>query len=214
MSLVDQEMTRPALIGGGALGVASAIPGLNCLNCACCALVIGGGVLAAQLYLKDRPPTAQPPYGDGAKVGLFAGLVGAVVATIISIPLNLAFSGMRPDPAQLEEMMGQGEIPPELVQLIETLGTTGQGAGGIFMSLLFYLVAFSIFATLGGVIGAAIFHKKGGGPGSAVAAAPTANSYAPPPYSPPPPVAPPPATPPATPPSLPPGNLPPPPSAG
>ncbi len=37
------SMLKPALISGAAFGVAGAIPVINWLNCACCALIIGAG---------------------------------------------------------------------------------------------------------------------------------------------------------------------------
>lgn len=50
-----------AAIGGGAGAVASQIPGLQLLNIACCALVVGGGILAVYLALKDDPrPRPRP----------------------------------------------------------------------------------------------------------------------------------------------------------
>ena len=86
MSESTNNKVKPALIGGASLGVASGIPFLNVLNCACCALVVGGGFLAAWLYLKDQPPSPEPPWGDGAIVGLLAGLFGAAVAVVVDIP--------------------------------------------------------------------------------------------------------------------------------
>ncbi|MCP4654364.1 MAG: hypothetical protein GY856_02985, partial [bacterium] len=112
MNQVEPSKLQPALIGGAALGVASAIPFLNCLNCACCALVIGGGFLAAYLYLKDCPPAPEARYGDAATLGLLAGVFGAVVGTLLSIPFRLFFSGMG-DMGQLEELLGNFDMPPE-----------------------------------------------------------------------------------------------------
>ena len=40
------NIVTPALIGGVFLGITSALPILHYINCACCALVIGGGILA------------------------------------------------------------------------------------------------------------------------------------------------------------------------
>jgi len=44
------SMLKPALISGVAFGVAGAIPVINWINCACCALIIGCGFLSAFLY--------------------------------------------------------------------------------------------------------------------------------------------------------------------
>lgn len=171
--------TQPALIGGIALGVASAIPPLSCLNACCCALVIGGGVLAAFLWLKDQPAMAEAPYGDGAVLGLMTGGIGAVVATVISIPVQLITTrmGWQPDMSQMEEAFE--EMPPEVAQIIqpflEQTMSGGVTIAAILMGFLFNLVVYSIFALLGGIIGVAIFHKKG------ATAAPAGGGYAPPP---------------------------------
>ena len=155
---------QPALIGGVALGVASAIPILNCLNCACCAIAIGGGFLAAFLYLKDQPPTAEAPYGDGALLGLMAGVIGAVVATVVSIPFQLLQGaiGFKPDLSQLEEQLG--DLPPEAADFLRSMVEGGGfSVMAILMAFFFYLVLFSIFAMIGAIIGVAVLHKQGGG---------------------------------------------------
>jgi hypothetical protein len=151
---------RPALIGGASMGVASAIPVVNFLNCACCALVIGGGFLSSYLYLKDQPRSEQAPYGDGAIVGLLAGLIGAVVGAIVSIPFTLMFAGAGMMSA-LQEAVQSGDLPPELEGLAGLAGAGGLTLGFFFIGLMFNLVIYSIFSTLGGVVGVAVMHKKG-----------------------------------------------------
>ena len=174
---------QPALIGGVALGVASAIPILNCLNCACCALAIGGGFLSAFLYLKDQPASSEAPYGDGALLGLMAGAIGAVVTSVVSIPFQLLQSsiGFQPDFSELEEQLS--ELPPEMADFFRTM-LEGASAGGfsivaIIMMFFAYLVAFVIFAMVGAIIGVALLHKQGGG--TAVQPASTFGAPPPPP---------------------------------
>ncbi len=155
---------KPALIGGAALGAASAIPPINMLNCACCALVIGGGVLAVYLYLRNRPPAPQPPYGDGAILGLMAGAIGAVVATIISIPVQMIMASFM-DPerqaAQMKEAFSQIDLPPAVENFVLSMASPSLNAVKLLTGLAINLVVFSIFALIGGIIGVAIFHKKG-----------------------------------------------------
>jgi hypothetical protein len=143
---------KPALIGGIAEGVASSIPVLNLVNIACCILVVGGGVLAAYLYMKDVPPSAKAPLGDGLKLGLLAGLIGAVVFALISIPMAVLtpdlVSGLGPLVTE------HSDPPPEIVSLLSTpLPMT------IFFSLI-GLIIDPIFCGIGGLIGVAIFNKK------------------------------------------------------
>ena len=77
-------MLKPALISGLAFGVAGAIPVINWINCACCALIIGCGFLAAFLYSKDcvGAGAAFRP-GNGATVGLLSGLIYGVVSGVL-----------------------------------------------------------------------------------------------------------------------------------
>lgn len=53
---MNQEgMLKPALTGGVLLGILSALPFVSAFNCLCCAWVIGGGMLAAHLFVSSSP---------------------------------------------------------------------------------------------------------------------------------------------------------------
>lgn len=162
MNQVEPGKLQPALIGGVALGVASAIPILNCLNCACCALVIGGGFLAAYLYLKDCPPAPEARYGDAATLGLLAGVFGAVVGTLLAIPFRLLFSGMGMggDMGQLEEVLGNFDLPPELQDTLLNLVSGELALGTLVIGFFINLILYCIFAIIGALIGAAVMHKR------------------------------------------------------
>ena len=150
---------RPALIGGIALGVASAIPILNFANCFCCALVIGGGALASWLYLKQIPAGVQPPYGDAAILGLMTGAIGAIAGTIASLPFSLMMGKMG-YMDQMREALQSADVPPEVNEMLNSLTGAEMAFPVIFMQMLFSLVIYSIFATIGALIGVAVFHKK------------------------------------------------------
>lgn len=158
--MMDNPKFKAALIGGGVFGVLAALPYINMLNVVCCALYIGGGVLAAYLYLKDQPPSEKRPYGDGALVGLIAGAIGGVVATVVNA-LVLA-SGLGPDPAEagaaLEQLEQAGIELPDMVR--DMMGAGGLSAAMLGTQLVMNVILYGIFATLGGLVGVAIFHKK------------------------------------------------------
>ena len=120
------SMSVPVIAGGLFLGVLSALPPISFLNCACCILVIGGGLLASYLYMKGYPVDApRVSYGDGALLGLLAGLVGAVVDTVVSIPINLMLNFGFSNQEALEQLRNTPEIPPELVQFLESIMAGG-----------------------------------------------------------------------------------------
>lgn len=140
-----------AAIGGCAGAVASQIPGLQLLNLACCALVVGGGILAVYLALKDGPPSAAAPYGEGAKIGALAGVFGSVLGILIGLLILGGLTGA----------MGIGALTAESVEDIEVFSLFSAIAGlGVIAIVAFSLMINVAFSTVGGVIGAAIVHKK------------------------------------------------------
>jgi len=158
----NANMLKPALIGGVALGILSAMPGLNICNCVCCAWVIGGGILTAYLYVKDSqiPVTM----GRGAGAGLAAGAIGAIVCGLFSIPIQLFSLGGNQAMVmeRFQEMMAKNpDFPEELRQSVETFLSNGDLVTAIaVLSFFGNLVFFSLFAMLGGAIGVAIFEKR------------------------------------------------------
>ncbi len=158
MATAKPPLLRSALIAGALFGAASAIPILNFLNCFCCALAILGGVLAAYFYIQESPvPVAS---GDGALLGLLTGIIGAIVQTLLSLPLKYlipAFWMFDPD-MMLKRL--PPDVPPETYEIIERTVRLFAGFAGIFVELIMSLVLFSIFALIGGVIGVALFEKR------------------------------------------------------
>jgi hypothetical protein len=147
------SMFGPALIAGAIGGVLSGIPFLNCL---CCLWIIGGAMLASYLLAKDSPVSLTA--GDGAIVGIFTGIVAAVVDALISIPLHAVNSEVA---RRLMERLAQyaENMPSGWNAWLE------KGAGGVtlsmfFIGLLFSAVVFAAFGALGGIIGASLFGKK------------------------------------------------------
>src|SRR5687768_17675320 len=76
---------QPALLGGVTIGVLSALPVINLANC-CCAWILFGGALSAYLMQQNHPEPIQ--IGDGAIAGLLAGVIGAFVWVIVSVPIS------------------------------------------------------------------------------------------------------------------------------
>ena len=145
---------QPAVIGGLFIGVLSTLPFVNIVNICCCLWVVLGGAPAAHLLQQDstEPITA----ADGTLIGLMAGGVGALVGTLLSIPIDLYFGPIMRDWV-LRYAEGQ-ELPPEFLEMLNQQAS----AAGIVLKLIWNLFAYVIFGMLGGVLGVALFRRKTG----------------------------------------------------
>jgi len=159
---MDQKpsMLKPTLIGGAVFGALSGIPIVGALNCLCCALVVGSGFLAAFLYSKECAGMGVGfRAGNGAVVGLVAGLFHAVFFAVVSGLFGLLQS--RADQvAQIEELLGRMEeqgADPQALEFAENIAEMFLGAMGIVFLFLFMLLLGAVFATIGGLIGGAVF---------------------------------------------------------
>lgn len=146
-------MFVPALIGGALGGVLSGIPLLNCL---CCLWIIGGAMLASYILSKNSPVALTA--GDGAIVGIFTGIVAAVIDAIISIPLAAANREFM-----MSIMEKIGEYTDEMPAGWETWLEGGGAATTLSMQMIGLLISAVVFAALGalgGIIGISLFRKK------------------------------------------------------
>ena len=157
---MENPKIRAALIGGVSAGILSALPYIQMLNALCCALFIGGGVLATYLYFKNQPPSAKRPYGEGALIGLLAGVFSAIAGTIVGMAVMASGAGAG-DAAQAAQAMAQLEDAGiELPDWVRSMGSGEITATAIGVSLVFNLILSGIFSTIGGLVGVAIFHQQ------------------------------------------------------
>lgn len=165
-----RPMLMPALWGGLAIGILSALPFVGALNLCCCLWVVTGGMLAAYVLQSNTPEPITA--GDGAVVGLLAGIAGAFVYAIVSLPLNILLG-----PVQRRAMSSFVEqipnLPPEVRDAFGNVGSTEMAALGLIMGFVMMLFVGGIFATAGGLLGSVFFKKK---------AAPPSDLSVPPPY--------------------------------
>ena len=151
-----------ALYGGLIMGVISGIPGLNYVNCLCCAGILLGGFLSVFFYKKELTPQMPPlTSGDGVALGSLAGVFGGMTTTIVSL-LVQSVTGMDIATKVNEALDKLGDrISPETVEMIRSF----IGEGGI--SPLMVAVSFGgnlilgvLFGLLGGLIGYSVFKPK------------------------------------------------------
>ncbi len=156
MANAEPPMLKPALVSGAIFGVVAGLPGFELLNCACCSLMIGCGVLAAYLYARDcRSASALFGVGGGATVGLISALFYTIATAVMQGVRRALFEVA--DPEQALEMMERLGVPAESLDVAARWIELMQGWTGIVVEFFFTLLLSAIFATIGGLIGGAAF---------------------------------------------------------
>ena len=153
------SMVKPAAIGGAIFGFLAGLPLVGAINCACCALIIGGGFTAAYFHANALKAVGLPFAGGvGAKVGALSGVFYALVSAVVGgIVQALMGAGGLED--AIEQMRQQPNMPPEALEFME-----GMAEMGILPLILagfgIALVLGLIFGTIGGLIGGKVFQSE------------------------------------------------------
>ncbi|MGD0590814.1 MAG: hypothetical protein ABSA44_08455 [Bacteroidota bacterium] len=162
---------RAAVLGGLIVGTISGLPGLNFLNCCCCAGILFGGAMAVYLYRQEFTNEMPPMESSDALVlGIMAGIIGALITTFLSAMVSLILGPVETEMVRnFLDKFGQkfensGSLPPgtmdDLRDKLELAMKEGRTIGGILRSLVYALILYPIFSMLGGLIGFGIFGKK------------------------------------------------------
>ncbi len=181
---------RPVLFAGLVIGAISGVPGLNLINCCCCAGIIFGGALAYYLNIQEYrglavPDDPQfkvwigtipvdlriaPEASDALILGILSGIVGALVATLIKVTIMLVLGPLEGELVRkLWEKLAayverQGSVPSgsfdQLKEQLEKSIEDSRRFGGILRELFFSLIIYPIFSMLGGLIGYGLFGRK------------------------------------------------------
>ena len=142
------------------MGVLSALPFVSVGNFCCCLWVVSGGVVAAYVLQTNSAEPITP--SDGALVGLLAGLTGAVIHLVLSIPIDLVMAPFERTVAQrIIDMTGNPDMRDMLLRYSQQ-GPMGGVIGLIlrkFIGLVVMAFAGGVFSTIGGLIGAMVFRK-------------------------------------------------------
>jgi hypothetical protein len=144
------------------MGVLSALPIIAAGNLCCCLWVVTGGAIAAYLFQQSQSTPITP--GDGALVGLLAGLTGAFVQFLVAIPIGILVAPM--ERAMLQRIIEMtGSMPPEMRDVLDRYANSQAQFGfglmilGRLVGLVLGLFVGAIFATIGGLLGAMLFRK-------------------------------------------------------
>lgn len=155
---------QPALLAGLVIGVLWSVPFLNLINLCCCLGVMVGGALAAWLLIK-RSPVLPVSSGDGAVVGLLAGLVGAAVYLVLGIPIGLVFNQTGVSMVRsIFALLNNPEINramEEAIRNAENQGLAERLVGALVIWFITSIISVG-FSTIGGLIGVSMFEKRKG----------------------------------------------------
>jgi hypothetical protein len=145
------------------MGILSSLPIVSAGNLCCCLWVVSGGIVAA--YVLQQQTSAPITAADGALAGLLAGLAGAVIQFVISIPIDMLMMPMERAMAyrlfdfaenmspEVRDMIGRFARRDEPVTFMLLIGRR------VVVFLLMLLIG-AAFSTIGGLIGAALFARK------------------------------------------------------
>jgi hypothetical protein len=152
----------PALYGGIIMGVLSAVPILNFVNCLCCAGTMLGGFMAVYFYKKQLTAEMDAmTNSDGLGLGAFAGLFGAIASTILGGLIFLIVGDIASEMV-LRILNSSGvlnNMPPESrAQMEQQMAQRGFS----IVSVVANFIICPLFGLLGGLIGYAVFRKKDG----------------------------------------------------
>ena len=173
----NPSMIKATVIGGLSAAILSSIPIVNCLNAACCSLLIGGGFLAAFIYSREVEAAGGSfAVGNGAAVGLVTGGFYAVGTSVVSAITRMLIDVSPAEQFELlrEQLESGGNLPPEMLDTLEQISNFLVESGGGLLFIIgfgFALLMGAVFCTVGGLIGGAVFKKD---PPAAAPAAPEA----------------------------------------
>lgn len=150
---------QPALVGGLIGGLLSVVP---VISIGCCLWGLIGGAVAAYMLIK-RSPVLRVSNGDGAVVGMYAGAFGALIMMAINIPVTLARWDVVM--SQIRQQAGNQSDPnaQESINSFIAFMQNNSVMGALLIWLVFAVVVIGM-ATLGGIIGVALFEKRKGQP--------------------------------------------------
>jgi len=111
--------------------------------------VIIGGI--ASIFFYKRSSTKKLGVGNGALIGFLSGIIGAFVASILELIFMMSFNTIN-------------ELTKILISTnnlaVSTLLNSGITFFSFFILLFMQIIIFSIFATIGGIIGVWVFGKQ------------------------------------------------------
>ncbi len=155
---------RPAMYAGLILAIINFAPGLDLLNCFCCAGLFIGGVLAVLFYRTDLPPDQPIMNIDGFYLGLWSGIFGAGFETILNITIGPYIADIKFHMLEniIKRMLSGTQIPSNIMDQLSQAIAAAKRPGLIDTLLSFFMivVVYSIFTIFGALLTAAFIQKR------------------------------------------------------
>ncbi|MFZ4620359.1 MAG: hypothetical protein ACOYNS_07365 [Bacteroidota bacterium] len=151
----------PSLYGGLLIATIWSVPGLNFLNCLCCAGVLIGGFLAVLLYQRELTEGMEPlTKDDCVQIGIYTGVVSSVAAALIQYITTVMFGNIAIDiMMRIVERMHL-DLPPEFYPMVEEARNAEPNLFGSILGIFIYLLPGTLFSYLGALIGWRVFQPK------------------------------------------------------
>ena len=147
----NKRIIISSIIGGTVVGVISAVPFLNFINCFCCIGVVAGGAIALIYYDRTLESREFIATATTITIGISTGIAAAFISLLFEWIIFLQFGNWY---AELILKIAENleEIPPELQKMIETIEEEGQ-YGFSWTAILFRnVIVMPIFCIVGSFI--------------------------------------------------------------
>jgi len=155
---------RPALFAGLVLAIINFSPGLDLVNCFCCAGLFFGGVLAVLLYRMDMTEGQAIMNIDGFYLGLWTGIFAAGFETVLNITIGpfIAEIKFKMIKNLVARLLGGMQIPSDVMdQLSQAIAAAKRPALlDTLLSFFMIVVVYSIFTIFGALLTTAFIQKR------------------------------------------------------
>jgi quinol-cytochrome oxidoreductase complex cytochrome b subunit len=151
-----------AAVGGLASALASLVP---IVSLGCCLWMLGGGALAVSFY--HRRSRADVTSGMGARLGAASGVLGffifaALTAIRLFVEVVVLHMGgrIRSELRQALEQSAARNPDPQVQAMVQWMMSPQGFATFVTVGMLLFFIAFVVFCTAGGALGASLFGKR------------------------------------------------------
>jgi hypothetical protein len=155
---------RPALFAGLIMAIINFAPGLDLVNCFCCAGLFIGGVLAVLFFRMDIPPDYAMMNIDGFYLGLWTGIFAAGFETVLNITVGPFIADIKFQMLKniLKKILNGTAMPAGLMdQLSQAIAAAKRpGLFDTLLSFFLVVVVYSIFTIFGALLTTAFIQRQ------------------------------------------------------